>query len=228
MKQTQLKQLKKTLTDLPPLTDMAEYLQSAVLVPLLWIEGEYHFVFEKRAPQIRQGGEVCFPGGKIDATDHSPKMTAIRETCEELGCAKETIELLGNLGMQIVPTGMLVHAYLGIVHEKLEHFQISESEVAEVFTVPVAYFLQNEPELYNCEVRVHPYAIDRETGEREIFLPSDTLNLPAVYHEPWGAAQHKVYVYRYQEKMIWGITAKIIYHLMQQLQAIEKEEDKQP
>lgn len=218
MNQSQLNRLKTTLNYEPQFNDLEDYFQSAVLVPLLLVEGEYHLVFEKRAPHIRQGGEVCFPGGKIDPTDTSPKMTAVRETCEELGCLKESVELLGNLGTQLVPTGMLVHSYLGVLHEKLKNLQICVSEVAEVFTVPIAYFMQHEPEEYSCKVRLHPYAIDHETGKKEIFLPTDTLDLPSRYHEPWGEADHKVFVYRYKGELIWGITAKIIYHFVKRMQ----------
>lgn len=226
MNQVKLNQLKATVTNEPYLIDREEYFQSAVLVPLIVKNDEYHFVFEKRASGIRQGGEVCFPGGRMEATDKSLKMTALRETCEELGCSASSIEFLGSLGAQIIPTGVLVSAYLGILNESESNWRISEAEVAKVFTVPVRFFMENEPEEYRCKILVHPYNLNQETGEKEIFLPSEELDLPLKYREPWGEARHKIYAYPYEEELIWGITAKIIYHLVKKMKTGEEENPK--
>jgi len=56
-----------------------------VLVLLVPINGEYHFVLQKRCTNIRQGGEICFPGGKVDENDETLEKVAIRETTKEMG-----------------------------------------------------------------------------------------------------------------------------------------------
>ena len=41
--------------------------ESAVLVPLVEKDGVWHLLYEVRSSTIRQGGEVCFPGGHREA-----------------------------------------------------------------------------------------------------------------------------------------------------------------
>ena len=36
--------------------------ENAVLIPLVEADGEWSILFEVRRPEIRQGGEICFPG----------------------------------------------------------------------------------------------------------------------------------------------------------------------
>ena len=60
--------------------------QSAVLIPFVQVDGEWHILFEVRSLTMRkQPGDISFPGGRIDPTDASPMAAAIRETTEELG-----------------------------------------------------------------------------------------------------------------------------------------------
>ena len=73
--------LKDKLPVVPGINGKEEYFNSAALVLLMLVNEEYHFVFEKRAANIRQAGEICFPGGKFDPDqDASFLDTAIRET----------------------------------------------------------------------------------------------------------------------------------------------------
>ena len=46
-------------------TDFTRESGFAVVLPLLERDGEMHILFEVRSPGISQGGEVCFPGGRI-------------------------------------------------------------------------------------------------------------------------------------------------------------------
>lgn len=39
----------------------------SVLIPLVEREGKMHVLLEKRAAHISQPGEICFPGGRIEA-----------------------------------------------------------------------------------------------------------------------------------------------------------------
>ena len=48
-------------------TLMGERGGSAVLVPLVRQDGEYCLLYEIRSANVRQPGEVCFPGGKREA-----------------------------------------------------------------------------------------------------------------------------------------------------------------
>lgn len=217
MQKEQLDKIKDQFTFDWKISHIDEYFKAAVLVPLVEIDGELHILFEKRAQTIKQGGEICFPGGKIDPEDASSLHAALRETQEEIGCRQEQIDILGRLDTLFLPSGVLINPYIGILNEKVEQLKIEPAEVAAVFTVPVGFFLKNEPEHYDCKVMVHPYTIDPETKEKEDLLPVEELGLPEYYREPWGNARHRIYAYRTEHGVIWGLTAQILYDCIQEL-----------
>ncbi len=93
-----------------------KYFNSSVLIPLIFFGDEYHFLFEKRANNIRQGGEVSFPGGEFDKNKDKDFLdTAVRETIEEIGIAKEKIQIIGNMGTLVAPMGVTVDSFIGIL-----------------------------------------------------------------------------------------------------------------
>ena len=63
MKKDNLKKLISKLPKHPNVLGRDRFFNSAVLIPLVKINGEYHLLFQKRAATIRQGGDICFPGG---------------------------------------------------------------------------------------------------------------------------------------------------------------------
>jgi 8-oxo-dGTP pyrophosphatase MutT (NUDIX family) len=81
---------------------------AAVLIPL-YLDGDaLHAVFTKRNADLRRhAGEISFPGGRRD--EHEELVdTALREAEEEIGLAREEVELAGALP----PTGTIVTNYV--------------------------------------------------------------------------------------------------------------------
>ena len=206
------KLLKNALANQPPVLAKDKYFNSAVLVPLLFINDECHFLFEKRANNIRQGGEVSFPGGEIDnELDNNFNDTAIRETTEELGVAADQIEIIGGMGTLVAPMGITVDPFVGILNiNSVEDLNIDTKEVEKVFTIPVSFFLENKPDTYYINVRAHPYDVDDEGNKIEL-LPVKKLGLPNRYADPWRKARHRVFIYNTPGEIVWGITAEIVY-----------------
>ena len=90
--------IKDNLPEHPQILGSEQYLKTAVLVPIFNKNGNCHLLFQERAEHIRQGGEICFPGGKFDEKyDDSNIDTATRETCEETGISRKDIIILGPL-----------------------------------------------------------------------------------------------------------------------------------
>lgn len=206
--------LKLELTRFPALNGRKDFKQAAVLVPLIKINDEYHILFEKRGAKISQGGEVSFPGGTIDLNyDKNSCDTAIRETTEEIGIEKKDINILGQLDTVFMPSGLVVDAFVGVLNiNDINKLKISEFEVEYLFTVPLAYFIETDPEIYETYLKVVPSKIN-SNGEKEVTFPAKELGLPKVYHKSWGNSKHIIHLYRYNGEIIWGATAKIIEDL---------------
>jgi len=211
MNKEDLAELRKKLPETPGIHGRGEMPTSVVIVLLAEINGEYHFVLEERSAQIRQGGEVCFPGGMFDEnTDLSPGETAIRETTEELGLPAENIEIVGRLDTLVAAMGAVIEIFVGVMHSDTASLEINRDEVEKVFTIPVSYFMKNEPEIHKVLVRMFSSEIDPATDEEIVYLPVRELGLPERYLDPWGNFKQNVYVFKTSEGIVWGLTARII------------------
>ena len=177
---------------------------SAVLIPLIKKDGRYHILFEVRSHNLsHQPGEICFPGGKREA-DETSMQTAIRETCEELLMSESDIKMYGPLDYFLSPAGMRIDAYLG----ELTNYngQYSQDEVFEIFTVPLEFFQNNKPERYFNKVQMIP----------EDNFPFDKI--PGGENYPWAKGRYEVLFYEYEGHIIWGLTAKILFHNIKLIQ----------
>lgn len=194
-----------------------KYFNSAVLALVVKLKGESFLLFQKRAKNIRQGGEVSFPGGKVDKSDKNSLETSLRECFEEIGIESNKIKVMGKLGTLVIPTGVLVESYLGVTKlNSLDELKLNYDEVEECFLVPVKYFLDTKPRIEKLKVETHPYY--EEDGNIYEF-PAKELNLPERYQKSWGGSPRKVYIYVYENRVIWGITAEIIMELVKVIKA---------
>jgi 8-oxo-dGTP pyrophosphatase MutT (NUDIX family) len=81
--------------------------EAAVLIPLYEQGGRLHAVFTKRPADMRRhAGEISFPGGRRDEGEEL-EHTALREAEEEIGLAREHVQVVGALP----PTGTIVTNY---------------------------------------------------------------------------------------------------------------------
>ncbi len=216
MDKLNINKVKKLLPQIPDINGREEYFTSSILVLLAYLNKKYQFIFEKRKISIRQGGEICFPGGKYDKNmDNEYLDTAIRETEEEIGIKRDKIEILGKLNHLVSPVGAIIEAYPAIAKIKsINELRPCENEVEEIFSVPVSFFLNTPPKTYSVQVYAKPYYID-DNGYKIETLPVDFLGLPEIYKEPWGGQVYKVYFYKLERGYIWGITARFIYDFVE-------------
>ena len=226
MKSSRLIELQEKLAKPPGILGRSEYFLSAILVPLVEVDGEEHLLFEVRADNIRQGGEVCFPGGQHDhRKDGSFLQTALRETHEELGIGNGSIQIIGQLDTLVSPRGIIVECFLGALEKSiLNELHLDTTEVAEVFTVPVRWFVDNPPEVYHTRVETQSSYID-EQGKKKILLPVEDLGLPARYKKNRSEWVRRVVVYRRCSRIIWGLTASIVENVIEQLFCAESKAD---
>lgn len=181
----------------------SEFSKYAVLLPLIEKEDGLHILFEVRAYNMRrQPGEICFPGGKYDPEDSNEKITAIRETKEELGIHLNNITNVTPLDYLVTAFGMIIFPYLGII-EKPHLIKPNESEVAEVFTVPLNFFQEVKPKIFKLHLTPTP----------EPSFPFELISGGENYN--WQTRYIDEYFYKYEDKVIWGMTARILNHFIE-------------
>ncbi|MDQ0243139.1 8-oxo-dGTP pyrophosphatase MutT (NUDIX family) [Bacillus fengqiuensis] len=174
----------------------------AVLVPLIEKQDGIHVLFEVRSFDMRrQPGEICFPGGKVDESDRDEQHTAVRETSEELGIKKESIVDVSPLDYMVSPFGTIIHPYVGVIRDA-ENIQPNPAEVAEIFTVPLSFFKQSQPERYTIRFKTEP----------EQNFPFHLIAGGTNYN--WQTRTMDEYFYFYEDKVIWGLTARILKHFL--------------
>jgi len=216
-----IRSILKTLSPEGEMLGRDEFFNSSVLIPFWKKNDEYHLLFQVRNENIRQGGEVCFPGGGFEKTkDKNYLDTAIRETTEELGIKKEKIHILGNFGKTVSSLGAVIESFAGIIDiEDPLLLPFDKSEVKELFTVPFSFFQTTEPEIYHARITIQPSYTD-ENGEETISFPAKKLGLPALYHQSWGNKNYPILLYRWEDKIIWGLTARLIHFLVKKLNSL--------
>ena len=180
---------------LPGLIGEGQFIQYAVLAPLLETPGGIALLYEKRTVKLKsQPGEISFPGGK-----HEPGETlrrcAVRETTEELLIQPRKIEVLGPGDIFISPFNFMVHTFIGTISNYQNTFSLDE--VDEIITVPLSFFRDNEPEKFQSSL---------------VFEPPEDFpyeRIPGGENYPWKNGTFDILFYQYQDHIIWGMTALI-------------------
>src|SRR5699024_3033210 len=132
-----------------------DYRSYGILIPLVHVDSEIHVLFEVRSMKLRsKPGDICFPGGRLDSGDASLKACAIRETEEEISIHKNQINHIISLDY-IVSETRIIHPFAGEL-DSLDDIDINQSEVSEVFTVPLHFFLENAPRVHKIYFNVEP------------------------------------------------------------------------
>lgn len=181
----------------------------AVLVPM--IRGtkpaapkttDWEIVFEIRSHDLdHQPGEICFPGGRKEPCDGTPRQTAIRETVEELGIPRESIHLLGELDRLVMPWKTVIYPFTAILRAP-ERITPDPGEVAECFSIPMKELLSTEPDIHYLSLEPSP-----EEG-----FPYDKI--PRGRDYPWKRGRQREPFYHVRDRVIWGLTARILEHFI--------------
>ena len=197
------------MPDKPILIGRDKNIKSAVLVPFVNIDGIEYVLFEKRALDIRQGGEICFPGGILESNE-SAINTALRETVEELGVSEDKIEIKNHFGYLVANMGATLDVFIGSIKiDSFSQLNPNKKEVEEICPVPFSFFVKTKPDSYPLETEIKSMYYN-ESGEKKVLFPAKELGLPEKYHLSWPIKKTRVYVYNYEGTVIWGLTAEII------------------
>lgn len=141
----------------------------------------------KRSDNLRMhAGQVSFPGGKPEADDDGPAMTASRECEEETGLSRQLITHLGYLEPVLTSTNYLVEQVVGYCDQcprKLE--TLLKSDPAEV---DITWFTPLAPMLI-----------------LDAYRQSEQLGADGHLRQFWQILD--------TDPMIWGATAQMMRNL---------------
>lgn len=116
---------------------------AAVLVPIIEMNDAWHVILTMRSSALKHHpGQIAFPGGKQDEGDTSLVDTSLREAEEEIGLSRDKVEVLGQLPSHETVTGFDVTPIVALVSKDFEA-KPEPGEVAEVFTVPLQFLLDD-------------------------------------------------------------------------------------
>jgi 8-oxo-dGTP pyrophosphatase MutT (NUDIX family) len=165
---------------------------AAVLAPVFRDpDGQLRLVLIVRTDRGHHGGQLAFPGGRVDPGDESATAAALREAHEEIGLDPRKVTVVAELPpVRSGPTNFDVRAFLGRIPARVD-FRPNPHEVTEILTPSVA-------ELWDPAIR-------REHLFTSARWPEGLL----VDGIPVG------------ERVLWGMTLRILDDLVPRLLAGE-------
>ena len=176
--------------------DPAEVKNAAVLITLFEKNpDDWHIVFIRRGTtheKDKHGGQIAFPGGKVEPEDRDLMYTALREAEEETALDLTALDVLGELTpLYITVSKFLVHPFVAYTY-KMPELVRQQSEVEEILEFPLEDF-------------------------RKVNSATETrINLGS------GIILNHVPAFVIQGHIIWGATAMIMSELLEVIDRVRQ------
>ena len=147
---------------------------SAVLIALVERTPSPGVVLTRRHAQIRFGGHISFPGGRVE-----PKETrlaaALRESHEEIGLEPSDVRVIGRLGDYFTHHGYCITPVIGVIAEDTP-LAPHQDEVDEIIEVPLSHFTR--PQSYRLRERSRaPYRANFSVQFADHHIGGPTLSI---------------------------------------------------
>ncbi|HSW08037.1 CoA pyrophosphatase [Aquabacterium sp.] len=118
-----------------------ELSHASVLVPLVMRDTGLQVLLTRRTDHLRDhAGQISFPGGRAEDHDADAVATALRETEEEVGLAREHVDVIGALPHYTTVTSYVVTPVVALVRPGFS-LALDSFEVAEAFEVPLQFLM---------------------------------------------------------------------------------------
>ncbi|WFD41721.1 hypothetical protein MPSI1_000357 [Malassezia psittaci] len=205
------------------------YRSAGVVLPLFIAnDGQLRVLLTVRASRLSShGGDTALPGGRFELGDQSIEETARREAMEEIGLPKDSKQVSRLCIMEtflsaneLAVTPIVVLTTQNIIQRLVPN----ESEVAQLFTVPLKAFLYHKPPL-SLEKAMQVSPIDQRRAQ---ILPGRRRDEPnsvpgadaseshwhTVYQVSWLGEQLKRHTFWDQRNPIRGLTRFVVLFLI--------------
>ncbi len=150
-----------------------QLVRAGVLVPFFERHGQLHLLLTRRTDTVEHHkGQISFPGGAWDSGDVSATATALREAEEEIGLARDQVEIFGPIDDLATPTGFCITPVVGVIPH-LPALQPHPHEVSEILYVPLTVFTDSANE--------EMFEVERDGIRRRVY------RYRFGSHEIWGA-----------------------------------------
>ena len=120
----------------------ANRVQSAVLLPVYYKQGQYFLLFTKRTQEVKtHKSQISFPGGAYQEEDGTLVNTALRECAEEIGLMVGDAEVLGELDDFVTQvSNYIISPFVAIIPWPYQ-FKVNGKEIEEIIEVPISVLL---------------------------------------------------------------------------------------
>jgi 8-oxo-dGTP pyrophosphatase MutT (NUDIX family) len=184
---------------------MGEHKDYAILIPVIKMEYGTYILFEERSTKLlKQPGEICFPGGKIEE-DEDAEAAVIRETCEELEINREDISIIAKGDKLHRYANVNIYSYIGTVSPDIEFHKINNSEVEKVHLIKLEKLMKAHVDMYYT--KIGPLDIEG--------FPYDKIG--AKDYSEWIYRDWEVPIIKCEDITIWGLTAKFLIEFLKRL-----------
>jgi 8-oxo-dGTP pyrophosphatase MutT (NUDIX family) len=116
---------------------------AAVLVPVILGSPPAILLTKRNAHLNKHGGQVSFPGGRIDTDDRDAEAAALRESEEEIALDPSRVEIIGRMADYLTGTGYRITPVLGLLPPGLA-LRPAPDEVEALFEFPIDTLLDPE------------------------------------------------------------------------------------
>lgn len=168
-----------------------EYRASAVSIICFAKEDQINVILTQR-PDYNgtHGGQISFPGGKIEDADDSLEHTARRETFEEIGWILNEKDCLGQMSEIFIPVSKFsVQPYLYFT-DKAHDYKLDPREVVEVIEFPI-----------------------------DLLTDDNIIKLTDIRYST-GLTLKNVPYFSINDKVVWGATAIVLSELKMMIQTV--------
>ncbi len=114
---------------------------ASVLVPLVERNEGLTVLLTQRTAHLRDhAGQISFPGGRAEPGDADAVATALREAEEEVGLARQHVEVIGSLPEYRTVTHYIITPVVALVRPPFT-LALDAHEVADAFEVPLSFLM---------------------------------------------------------------------------------------